>query len=462
MQDGMPVRAIRTSKGQVVRLLLLSLALVGLSMEHAAGQGATDRIHQKVQEIEKLLPNWVVSGGSPDQIGPRMERFQQMMQSDKTQEAEAQLDEVLTLLRTTKKAQDLPEGRTVPVKEPYRGPVKKVKLASLPFDAAIVFIGPRRDVSRNELPGTSIYAMDADGTKVTQITFDEKPLHRELAAASPDRTKIAENRYIADRPTLWVLDLQHQTEAQLVPHFSVAGGSSMVWDQEGYIFFTGSQEPGMFPHTTDVGPSLYKIRADGTSLVRLTTSRSRQAVADPGISAEGTLLTYLLLEFRKTRFGSPEPTTQIYAINTDGSNNHLVVDLGKEKAHDPAPSADHRQVVFSRPNPDFVNFRGIQGLNTAHDLYIINMDGTGLRKLTAPGPISIVPDWSEQGILYTEIHEADEYKGLTLIQPDGHGKKRMGPRGSEIIKGGGVHQGAFLGSWILKRSVGKAAAAPVH
>ncbi|MGI0015878.1 MAG: TolB family protein, partial [Nitrososphaera sp.] len=131
----------------------------------------------------------------------------------------------------------------------------------------------------------------------------------------------------------------------------------------------------------------------------------------------------------------------LWMMETNGQNNRMLLDPGRNPtivrnretgakevvgAHDPTISPDGRYVVFSRPNPKFTNFPGIPGLNTAHDLYIMGVDGTGLRRLTPEGPISIIPDWQGDRIVYTEISERDNYNGISVINSDGSGKKRLG------------------------------------
>lgn len=436
----------RGQMGIVLTMLLIAMLLWILgTIEKTAADEPPRTIQTKIEKIQGVLPKWLESGGDPKEIGPRMEKFQRLMQSGNYKEAEAQLDEVLVVLQETK-GTDFEKKRAVgksSAKEPYIGQPRKVKLAKLPSDAAIIFVGPRRDTQKRAQLGASIYAMTADRQNVTQITFDEQPHHREQVAVSPDRTKIAENRYISGHPTLWVDDLQLGTEVQLVPEFFQAGGSSMFWGKDGFIYFAGTPSEAEHHPAPGAAANLYKIRPDGTGLSNLTFTAGDEAVADPNISEDRTLVTYL-----RGRFIKGAPDVQIWAMNIDGSNDRLVFDAGAALAHDPSPSPDHKRVVFSRSNHVFHNFPKIPGLNDAHDLYIVDMDGSGLKRLTAPGPLSIVPKWSSKGILYTEISEKDEYKGLVLIQPDGTGKTRLGPRGDQLVKDGGVLDGASLASWL--------------
>jgi len=78
---------------------------------------------------------------------------------------------------------------------------------------------------------------------------------------------------------------------------------------------------------------------------------------------------------------------------------------------------------FSQTDTNFRNFPS--SIKTAHNLWVIGLDGGGLSRLTEPGPVSIIPDWHNNRILYTEYSEKDQYIGLVLMNPDGTGKKRL-------------------------------------
>ena len=76
-------------------------------------------------------------------------------------------------------------------------------------------------------------------------------------------------------------------------------------------------------------------------------------------------------------------------------------------------------------------------MNTAHDLWIARIDQSEpAYRLTQPGPISIIPDWHQGKILYTEFNEKEDYIGLVLIEIDGSGKLRLEEFPNNIWNGG--------------------------
>ena len=142
--------------------------------------------------------------------------------------------------------------------------------------------------------------------------------------------------------------------------------------------------------------------------------------------------------------------TQIWVARVDGTDPRMVDDGGPELGYyggfpigdfDPEISPDSRLVVFSRTNPRFLNFK--DSVNTAHDLWVAPLDRSRpAQRITAPGPISIIPDWQGDRILYTEYDERGQYIGLVTIAPDGGGKRRLEGQLP------GLWQGGRHGKWI--------------
>jgi Tol biopolymer transport system component len=313
-----------------------------------------------------------------------------------------------------------------------------VKLHRIPEQAEIIFLQD----------GHYIYTMDRQGGDVTQITF-EHPRNYEHVAVSFDRRFIVANEQLPN-PTnqpggnslVWLFDLEHETEAQLVPNFKTAGNGGVDWDANGFIYFAAQENDVVAnPQTPEdhiknaAASDVYKIRHDGTGLLRLTRTTDG-GEADAGVSPDGSLVSYI-----KEVINFPaENHTEIWVMNPDGANPRMIYKGGLVKqasVHDPEISPDNKQVAFSKVNPDFKNFPDNPSANTAHDLYIINLDGQGLRRVTRPGPISILPNWKDNLILYSEINEGAQYAGISIVSDQGTEqlpeRLRSGPWGANWI-----------------------------
>ncbi len=334
------------------------------------------------------------------------------------------------------------------------GPVRGVTLAALPSNAAIIATGPRRDASGTFLNGCSLYALPRDGSTLTQITFDGEEHVCEFAAVSFDRRYIAQTRYpnaSSSVPAqLWILDLTAKTEARLVPDFYAAGANGVIFGADGYVYFIGKAVlDTSSPLASVAGLNLYKVLPDGTRLHQLSTTADNEGIEDPGISPDGTLLIYLRFRLAASGGGVVGTSSQIWAMSSDGSNERLVYDAKWEQndgltgAHDPEVDNNQTQVVFSRTNTSTSACPGTGG--HAHELWAVNMDGTGAHRLTSntAGSFSITADWDLPGILYSYIAPSPSCLwSLRLIQGNGTGDTLLGPR-----PGQGVPS-LYISQWI--------------
>jgi Tol biopolymer transport system component len=306
---------------------------------------------------------------------------------------------------------------------PRSSGTRPTRLAQIPPSAAIVFHR-----------GERIYVMDADGGHVTQISF-EGGRHLEHVAVSYDRRRIVAN-YFADpkrggvSSRLVLFDLEAGTETDLLPEFEMAGNGGVEWDPSGNIYFAGVQSTpverprsrGEFIQNAGAN-DVWRVRWDGSDLKRLTNT-PEHGEADVSVSADGRVITYMA-----THIAPPNDTTQIWMSGADGSGRRLVYQGGtmrKSSVHDPEFSPDDGSIVFSKVNPDFHNFRSDPNANTAHDLWVIGTDGSGLRRITQPGPICVIPDWVDSKILFLELTDrGGVYRGISIVNADGSGYRRL-------------------------------------
>lgn len=110
-----------------------------------------------------------------------------------------------------------------------------------------------------------LYVLDSEGGAVTQVTFEA--LHYEHAAVSHSHRYIASTRHLnpygSPSASVWVLDLETQSETRLVPQFFQAGNGGVDWSPAGFVYFAAQPEKA--------GPSnLYRARPDGSQITQLT------------------------------------------------------------------------------------------------------------------------------------------------------------------------------------------------
>ena len=386
----------------------------------AVSESVVQRVQRKAKEFEAKLQFWGSSGGDPNRIRPLVEQLDVHLKAGEPEKAEAILDELLAIVNT-------PPASSRSSSEPVSTIPKTVRLAQIPDSAQIVF-------HHNQL----IYVMDSTGGNVTQITFD-KGRHFEHVAVSHDRKRVVAN-YFANpsqahhSSKLVLFDLEARTEQALVPHFRMAGAGGVDWDPAGNIYFAGIERlPFDRPNAREqfiangAANDIYRVKYDGSGLERLTQTSDR-GEADVSVSADGRLIAYMA-----TYINPPNDHTEIWVNSSDGNAPRLVYRGGKggiSSVHDPEISPDGTEVVFSQVNPDYKNFRSDPNANTAHDLYRVRLDGSRLTRITKPGPISIIPDWVGDQIVFLMLSDQQRppFMGVAVINSDGTGLRQINPR----------------------------------
>ena len=410
-------------KRQRMILLFITLFCVAGFTAHMSARGASaDQIQAKMEHFHQVAPRWVIRGGDPRYLEKQAQQLEQYMKAQRFEEAEVLLDEMIAVVMgVSDTSYTLGEYNQPAPRLP-----QSVELTLLPPWAEIIF----HDKGH-------IHVMDGNGQRTVQIT-KENPRQYEHVAVSHDHRYIAAN-YFSDpakggvTSQVVVFDLAQGTEQRLVPDFKMAGNGGVDWDPAGYIYFAGLEQD-VVPHPVKredfianaAANDIYRAKPDGKPPERITHTKSR-GEADVSVSASGQYITYM-----DVFINPPDDYTEIWMSRTDGSERHLVFKGGKDKilsVHDPELSPDNSKVVFSRVNPDYKNFVDHPAANTAHDIYAVDIDGRNLQRLTAPGPISIIPDWRDDSIIGMKMTDRGDvpFNGAIMVKEDGTGYRHLYP-----------------------------------
>ncbi|MDQ3668550.1 MAG: hypothetical protein M3410_18650 [Acidobacteriota bacterium] len=189
----------------------------------------------------------------------------------------------------------------------------------------------------------------------------------------------------------------------------------------GRIVFTSNRNPG-HPHG---GLNLWTMNPDGSSPTQLTNESMRGPTLPsyvpvyddgPKWSPDGTKIAF---------FSNRNYTFALYTMNADGSNVQFVTDKVPSLSS-PAWSPDGTKIAFSGGTPITI------GPNQPFtDVYLINVDGSGLTKLTSDSGLNGSPSWSPDGRQIAFSSNRNGVHKIYVMNADGSNQHPIAERGTQ-------------------------------
>jgi Tol biopolymer transport system component len=193
---------------------------------------------------------------------------------------------------------------------------------------------------------------------------------------------------------------------------------------DGFILFTTDRD-----NPSDLGmcnppqcEDIYVMAPDGTNPVRLTSGGG--ASTDPAAYNSGGAdwsHSKKLIAFQSNRVNR---VPQIHLMNLDGTEQQLLMNLPGGAAF-PSFSQSGNELCF-------------HGFTSPRDIYVVNVHGTGLTNLTAPFRVPEQPgqpprltgdnircDWSAKGNAIAFTNGATASQDIYVIDADGTGLRRL-------------------------------------
>jgi TolB protein len=267
----------------------------------------------------------------------------------------------------------------------------------------------------------NVYTMNPDGSDMRQVTSLPPNTFANNASWSPDGRQIvfAESPPQSAPAQLWLMNADGRNLHLLLsdpnpnygdyePSFSPDGRT---------VVFTRCP-----PSTFDC--AIYRIQTDGTGLTAITNFEPSLSDFEPWYSPDGRTIAFV-------NFGRGGILLGIYLVNADGSNVRLLTPpwIGGDA---PSWSPDGRKIAFSSNGSVFDH--GGFGLN--EEIWVINVDGTGLTRLTSTNqdwhgylnsPHDTLPSWSPDGsaMTFARFSPSLANSAICVMNPDGSGLRQI-------------------------------------
>ncbi|MCP5432465.1 MAG: hypothetical protein H6923_04255 [Alphaproteobacteria bacterium] len=318
-----------------------------------------------------------------------------------------------------------------------RAGAEEAAVSPIPADAKLIFSSARAgEESAIGFPAVELYAATLEG-EVTRLTHS-RGVHNHFTV-SPDRTKIAANRYredtdkdgrlfpIGDFKELWIIDVVNGTERKVAPEIDAGyGGIAWMPDSRHVVFGTPSdQGMDLVKLDTETGESEPLTRNLGKLL---GSDDPRKFVSDVDVSPDGEWLAFLYnIPRTAENTGGVRPKTRVTVMRTDGSEARIVTDGGplppgkrgnwNNGDFDPDFSPDGKAVSFQRQTDVGMANPGLSTM----DVMTVNIDGTGLTRISPEGNDAAhgISSWDVGGIVFTEWSDK---RGNTAIVYDTQAK----------------------------------------
>ena len=167
--------------------------------------------------------------------------------------------------------------------------------------------------------------------------------------------------------------------------------------------------------TFDVAPAIYVVNPDYTGLTALTDPATGAFDTSPAWSPDGSAIAFVRLVQSVPPYADAH---EIFVMNGDGTDARR---LTRNSVYDdnPAWSPDGRWIVFTRK--DRV---GPELGNLSFDIWIMRADGTGAKQLTRSADDEIEPAWSPDGKQIAFVADNPRTAGGRIMVMKADGTKR--------------------------------------
>jgi Tol biopolymer transport system component len=253
----------------------------------------------------------------------------------------------------------------------------------------------------SDIDGNSdVYVMEVDGSNPINMT--NNPATEYSPSWSPDGRKITFASSRAGSHDIFVMD----ADGSNLSNLTNMPGSDLepAWSPDGkLIAFDAWRDTGSGPGTAQI----YLMNASGTNQVRLTQGSA--TYRGPSWSPDG----------KKLAFWGGTGQSEIFVIGVDGT------DMTQLTSDTRTGNVVRYENIQSAWSPDGTRIAFSSNRDESYNIYVMNTDGSNVRKLTTGTGNNNSPAWSPDGLCITFSSDRNGNAELYAMNADGSNQTRL-------------------------------------
>ncbi|MGZ3623050.1 MAG: hypothetical protein ACXWPG_08095, partial [Ktedonobacteraceae bacterium] len=264
----------------------------------------------------------------------------------------------------------------------------------------------------------AIFSANADGSDVRQLTHPKYGEVDSFPDWSPDGSKILfAHQDVNTTSNVWVMNADGTGQTQLTSCIGVCNGAQEAkWSPDGSKIVYDVADNPILPSGYASAIALWIMHADGSHAVQITHPQPPTSIGDnrPAWSPDGKQIIFARNHLLGQSYDYDDQT--LFLINLDGSGLKQLTAWGHLEAGDARWSPDGKRILFQS--------YGSFPLGPIPQLYTIFPDGTHLTQLTS-NEYNFEPAWSPDGAKIIFAHRSmtgtDQNAHLYEMHADGNG-----------------------------------------